>query len=264
VWSPQRDLQTPRSENHELDGLVHQTMGAWTDNWIAPRNLAAGSRLFNSPIRDSMTSDTSIPPAPVRSHSPTQLEGQWNLPNQITVTRLGLAVISMILIDQRAWLWACLAFVVAAGTDFLDGLIARRYGLVTVLGRVLDPLVDKLLVGGAFAFLAAVPESGVHPWFAVVVIARELLVTTLRGLLEACGQDFSAAWSGKVKMALQCVAVAVVLLTLAQSPPWGELWQDALRRIRPWVLWGMTLATIYSGGVYVVRAMRLIESNRGA
>lgn len=212
---------------------------------------------------DAMTSDKPLLAGSTSRGSPVRWAGQWNLPNQITLLRLGLAVVSMILIDTQAWLAACVAFVVAAGTDFVDGHIARRYGLVTVLGRILDPLVDKLLVGGAFAFLAAVPESGVHPWFAVVVLARELLVTTLRGLLEASGKDFSAAWSGKVKMVLQCAAVACVLLTLVPEPPWGDSVAWVLLGLRKWLLWAMTAATIYSGAIYVARAMRLIESETG-
>jgi len=144
---------------------------------------------------------------------------QWNVANQITLSRLVLTLACLWLIDARLWGWAALVFFVAASTDFVDGYIARKYGLVTVLGRVLDPLVDKMLVGGGFIFLAAVPEARVSPWVAVIVIGRELFITSLRGLLEAAGKDFSAAWSGKVKMVLQCAAVVAVLLELATAPP---------------------------------------------
>ena len=92
-------------------------------------------------------------------------------------------------------------FVVAAGTDWLDGYWARKYGQVTNLGRILDPFVDKIIICGTFIFLAAVPDSGVQAWMAVVIVGRELLVTALRSYLEGEGADFSASMSGKLKMA---------------------------------------------------------------
>ncbi len=99
----------------------------------------------------------------------------------------------------------------AAGTDWLDGYWARKYGQVTTLGRILDPFVDKIIICGTFIFLAAVPDSGVAAWMAVVIVGRELLVTALRSYLEGEGADFSAIMSGKLKMVLQCVAVLVSL-----------------------------------------------------
>src|SRR5205814_7422666 len=100
----------------------------------------------------------------------------FNLPNQLTASRFVLAIVLFILIEVRLWL-ACLGvFVLAAFTDWLDGYLARRQGLVSTLGRNLDPLVDKVLVCGAYIFL--LPEGTrngwLQSWMVTVVVAREL------------------------------------------------------------------------------------------
>jgi len=199
--------------------------------------------------------------ATVGAEPASPLAGWWNIPNQITLARLVLALVCLALIDSGAWLPACVTFIVAASTDFIDGYITRRYGLVTVLGWILDPLVDKIVVAGAFTFLAAVPESGVHPWLVVIVVVRELFITSLRGMLEAAGRDFSAAWSGKVKMALQCVAIVLVLLTLwvASKSDVSANWRAALPVVRDAALWGAAVSTLYSAYVYVVRAAAMLR-----
>lgn len=113
-------------------------------------------------------------------------------------------------------------FVLAAATDALDGLLARRWNAITRFGRVMDPLADKILVLGALVLLAGPAFDaegkalgGFTGWMVIIIISRELLVTSLRGLAEAAGVDASANWAGKVKMILQSAAVPTVLLTLA-------------------------------------------------
>ena len=109
-------------------------------------------------------------------------------------------------------------FVVAAGTDWVDGFWARRYGQVTTLGRILDPFVDKIIICGTFIFLVAESAIRASPaWMAVIVVGRELLVTALRSFLEEQGADFSAKLSGKLKMVLQCLAATLSLLALSQA-----------------------------------------------
>jgi phosphatidylglycerophosphate synthase len=83
-----------------------------------------------------------------------------------------------------------------------------------VVGRILDPFVDKVIIGGSFIFLAVQPDSGVNAWMVITVIGREMFITSLRSFLESEGRDFSATWSGKLKMVLQCLAVAGSLLYL--------------------------------------------------
>src|SRR5690242_17917836 len=125
--------------------------------------------------------------ASVRNSAPAV----FNVPNQLTTLRLVLSIVLFVLIElgtQLAtpgyYLAAMVVFIVAAGTDWLDGYWARKYAQVTTLGRILDPFVDKVIICGTFIFLAALPESGLTAWMAVVVVARELLVTALRGFLE--------------------------------------------------------------------------------
>lgn len=208
----------------------------------------------------------------VEPHRPTEarpaLLGRHalNAPNVITLSRLVLAVVLFVLIDVGGWwLTATWVFIVAASTDFIDGYIARKYGLVTVLGRVLDPFVDKIIVCGAFVFLQKWPASGVTAWITFVILAREMFITSLRSFLEHRGQDFSARWSGKLKMLLQCAAVPACLLTLspavAASLQRSGAWAGLLS-LRDVLLAAAVFMTIYSGVEYTWRAARLLSPRK--
>ncbi len=180
-----------------------------------------------------------------------------NLPNLITLIRLLLAFVLFTMIEYSSyWVAAACLFVFAAATDALDGWIARRYQMITTLGRILDPFVDKIIVCGAFIFLLARPESGVNAWMVVILIGREMFVSTLRGFLEQHGKDFAANWAGKIKMILQSVAVTASLLSMdAQLSQ--LLWFNPTRDI---LLWGAVIATAYSGLIYIFRATSLLIS----
>jgi CDP-diacylglycerol--glycerol-3-phosphate 3-phosphatidyltransferase len=177
----------------------------------------------------------------------------FNVPNQLTAARLILSIVVFVLIPLKLYLPALIVFIIAASTDWIDGYYARRYGQVTKLGRVFDPFVDKIIICGAFIFLAAEPQSGIKAWMAVVVVAREMLVTALRGLIEQEGGDFSAMMSGKLKMVFQCIAVALSLYALMRSaesrPPWLE-WSLFV------AVWIAVLSTIYSGVGYLFAAAK--------
>ncbi|MEP3481719.1 MAG: CDP-alcohol phosphatidyltransferase family protein [Fuerstiella sp.] len=193
-----------------------------------------------------------------------------NIPNAITMSRLILALVLFVVIQNGSnWIIAATLFVIAASTDWLDGYLARKYGQVTTLGRILDPFVDKFIVGGAFLFLlekngslptgsdastAAPLQSGVTAWMVIIVIGREMFVSSLRGFLEQQGKDFSASFSGKAKMTLQCFAVTASLLSLASSLSWT--WLPMTRDI---LLWSAVVVTVYSGLVYVFRAIELLK-----
>ncbi|MCA9027949.1 MAG: CDP-diacylglycerol--glycerol-3-phosphate 3-phosphatidyltransferase [Planctomycetaceae bacterium] len=198
------------------------------------------------------------PPLPIDRRS-------LNVPNILTLSRFVLSLVLFVLIDYDGW-WRLSAalFIVAASTDFLDGYYARKYGQVTVLGRVLDPFVDKIIICGSFIFLLRYPQSGVTTWMVFVIIGREMFVTSLRAILERHGTDFSAKWSGKIKMILQCVAVPVSLFSL--SPEFREdispiISPAAFDTFRDAFLWATVLFTLYSGVEYTVRGFRLLNQS---
>lgn len=183
-----------------------------------------------------------------------------NLPNFITLSRLLLAVLLFAMISvQGLWISAAIVFVFAAATDALDGYLARRYGQVTTLGRILDPFVDKIIICGAFIFLLEKrADSGINAWMVIIVIGREMFVTSLRAFLEQHGRDFSATWTGKIKMALQCIAVTASLLSLSPqvTSPGFNVFRDAL-------LWSAVAVTAYSGLSYTLRAIHMLRESRG-
>lgn len=160
-------------------------------------------------------------------------------------------------------LWACLLFSLGALTDLLDGLLARRWGVISKFGRIMDPFADKLLVVGAFAMMAgpafdaelsngkALQVSGVMPWMALVILSRELLVTTIRAVLEARGIDFSASLSGKAKMVVQCGCIISVFLILAFASPMPLMWA---RKLIDAMVWTAVIVTALSIVPYAVRA----------
>lgn len=198
---------------------------------------------------------------------------QLRLPNQLTCARLLLAVLMFILLalpgeggpQPPTLIIAAALFLVAALTDALDGHLARRWDAVSVLGRVLDPFADKLLILGSFVLLAGPGfldaegrlMSGVTPWMAVVILGRELLVTTIRAAFESRGVDFSASWSGKIKMILQSCAAPILMIGVAwqlRLPIESEL-RDALRLVASVLAWMTVLITAWSAIPYVRRAI---------
>src|SRR6516165_11098600 len=92
----------------------------------------------------------------------------FNLPNQLTAARAVLAIALFVLISLQLWMWCLAVFLLAALTDYLDGYLARKQGLTSTLGRNFDPLVDKILICGAYIFVMPVPNSGLAPWMVTV------------------------------------------------------------------------------------------------
>ncbi len=193
----------------------------------------------------------------------------FNVPNKISAARLMLSCALFVLIPLHYYWLALTLFVVAAGTDWIDGWYARKFNQVTQLGRILDPFCDKILICGAYILLA-VEMQDLFPWFAqitgwmaVVVVGRELLVTVLRSLIEGAGGDFSAKMAGKLKMVFQCVAVGSCLVALAIKagsatvvlPVWLE-WSVIGS------VWLSVVSTLHSGYLYLWGARTAIMENR--
>lgn len=176
-----------------------------------------------------------------------------NAPNIIAASRIVATpfFVWMLIADDGQnmllrWL-AALFFVVAIATDALDGWLARRFNMVTDLGKLLDPIADKFLTGGALVGLSILGE--LPWWITLVILVREIGITVHR-LLEAKTVVVAAAWMGKLKTIAQSVAIALALF------PFASVFGD-------WVVWlnvsTMTLAvalTILSGIDYIVTAIR--------
>jgi CDP-diacylglycerol--glycerol-3-phosphate 3-phosphatidyltransferase len=184
----------------------------------------------------------------------------FNLPNQLTAGRAVLAVVLFALIALHLWIWCLVVFALAAVTDWLDGYLARKQGLTSTLGRNLDPLVDKILICGAYIFLLPDSESGLAAWMVTVVVARELAITVLRSFLESYGSKFGADWLGKIKMWLQCAALIAVFIALqaklavsGEPTPGYDLTRDV-------IIYAMVIVTILSGLQYLWRAMFLLRA----
>jgi phosphatidylglycerophosphate synthase len=211
-----------------------------------------------------------------------------HVPNVLTGSRLVLACVFFVMLsayqyqgrgDPKLMISAFIVYCVAAGTDFLDGYLARKWKVEGAFGRVVDPFADKILVLGSFIFFAGknfiIPDSdqpephvvktitGVAPGIVVILLARELLVTTLRGLSEAGGQSFGAVWAGKVKMGFQSAAILVILAYVAFLPWLGRL-QPYAQGLRDIMIWATVLITIYSAWDYIQKAVKGYGKERAA
>ena len=183
------------------------------------------------------------------------------LPNAITIVRILMAPIFlwMLLADGGSdgavrW-WAAVIFIVAIATDGIDGYLARKYEIVTDLGKLLDPIADKVLTGFAFIGLSILGE--LPWWITIVVLIRELGITVYRFIVVS-DHVLAAAWMGKLKTVAQAVALSLALL-----PLWDLVGE--------WIFWvngvTMTIAvvlTIASGIDYVVTEVRAARARRAA
>ncbi|HSC88364.1 MAG TPA: CDP-diacylglycerol--glycerol-3-phosphate 3-phosphatidyltransferase [Polyangiaceae bacterium] len=140
-------------------------------------------------------------------------EDALNVPNLLTFGRIAVIPLVLWLIDQatpRDCVYAALAYSAAAITDLLDGWLARRMGIVSVLGKFLDPLADKLLVMATLVWL--VPMGRIPEWAVVLLLARELTINGLRSIASSEGVVIAAGGGGKSKTALQMVGILCLIL----------------------------------------------------
>jgi CDP-diacylglycerol--glycerol-3-phosphate 3-phosphatidyltransferase len=151
--------------------------------------------------------------APARPHGSTLAKDALNIPNLLTFGRIVAIPFFVWLLDQPTPIrcfWACIVFTGAAITDLLDGYLARRLGVVSVLGKFLDPLADKLIVMAALVWM--VPMGRIAAWVVVLLLAREISVTGLRSVAASEGVIISAGQEGKTKTALQMIGIVALLL----------------------------------------------------
>ncbi len=150
---------------------------------------------------------------PIKKRRSSIREDAINLPNLLTFLRILLIPVVLVLLARgtpRANFMAAMVYAVTAVTDFLDGWLARKRGLISVLGKFLDPLADKLLVMAVLIFM--VHLGRVPSWAVIVIIARELSITSLRVIAMSEGVVIAAGQGGKDKTALQMVALLMLIL----------------------------------------------------
>jgi len=174
-----------------------------------------------------------------------------NLPNLVTMSRVVLIPLVLYFIDNfnplRTFI-ASLLYLVAAAGDFLDGYLARSRGEVSMLGKFLDPLADKLMVNAVLVYMVALAR--VPAWIVVVLIARDLAVNGLRSIASAQGLVIAASDGGKIKTALQLVAV-VLLLIHFRYPALGVGILVDYHVAGWWLLVLSTVMSVYSGADYM-------------
>jgi CDP-diacylglycerol--glycerol-3-phosphate 3-phosphatidyltransferase len=139
--------------------------------------------------------------------------GLLNLPNILTLARVAAVPIIVLLLlseSRAAGVWAAAIFGMAAVTDFIDGWLARKWGIVTVLGKFLDPLADKLVVMAALIML--IPHGRVPAWAVFLILAREMIITGLRSIASSEGIVIDASDLGKYKTIYQMVAIPGLML----------------------------------------------------
>lgn len=176
-----------------------------------------------------------------------------NWANRLTLSRLVLTILFVVVLNSD-WRYAHTAslvlFVVASVTDYFDGEIARRYGSVTNFGKLMDPLVDKIMM--AAAFISLVPLKAIPAWAATTVVAREFLITGMRLMASAQGQILPAERLGKHKTSWQIGTVLFFLSLLSvrelkymetESTWWWRAWNECGGLL----VWITVLLTIYSG-----------------
>ena len=149
------------------------------------------------------------------SAPPSGPELFWNLPNSVTMLRVAVVPVLLVLplaLDERGSAIIAVCFIVAAVTDIIDGWLARRGQQVTSIGKLIDPLADKLLVSTALIVLLAVGRVPAWAtWMVVVIVGRELAVTGLRGVAAAGGQVMGASRLAKTKTLSQNIAIGALL-----------------------------------------------------
>mgnify|MGYP001192032227 FL=1 len=204
-----------------------------------------------------------------------------NLPNQITVARLALSLVFFILLGivghgtdsetrQVILNWSTALFMLAMFTDFLDGYLARKWNIESTFGRIADPFVDKIVICGSFILLTTVSDF-VEPWYPLVIVFREFLVSGLRSYIESAGVAFGAAWAGKVKLAIQGLTIPALLFyeanfvvikngayQLNETSFWPWL-QEPLYWLTFALLTATLISTFYSCVVYLRKAARILR-----
>ncbi len=173
-----------------------------------------------------------------------------NLPNLLTLARIAIIPLVIVLLDRgtpRDCIWAAVVYSLAAITDLVDGYLARRMNVVSVVGKFLDPLADKLLVMATLVWM--VPLGRISTWIVVLLLAREISVTALRSIASSEGIIIAAGGDGKTKTAFQMVGILCLILGYPYHLTLG-----------PWDLGAVDLVHVGRWLVYISLAYSLLSA----
>ncbi len=191
-----------------------------------------------------------------------------NWANRLTLSRLGLTILFTMALNSE-WRFghtlALVLFIIAGITDYVDGEIARRYHSITDFGKLMDPLVDKVMI--AAAFISLVPLTAIPAWAATIVVARDFLITGLRLLASSKGQILPAESLGKHKTSWQIITVVFFLALLSIKELryadgaalwWTRAWNEGGTAL----IWITVALTLYSGLGYAWRHRAIVGTDR--
>lgn len=178
----------------------------------------------------------------------------FNVPNSLTLARIGsipLIIFFLLFPNQLSSFLAAITFSAASLTDLLDGFFARRRKTVTSIGRLLDPIADKLLISAALIMLISL--NRVPAWMVFLIIAREITITGLRGIGSSKGFIIDASALGKYKTSFQILATFGLLLHFSY-------WGINFHKVGMVLLWIALILTLWSGTAYFVRFYRILSA----
>lgn len=178
-----------------------------------------------------------------------------NVPNLLSISRILSVPVFIVLMlrptPERAF-WAGVVFSLASITDWFDGYLARKWGQVTRIGKLLDPVADKILIASALILLVEVNPTLVPSWIAIIIIGREIAVTGLRAMAAAENVVIPAESLGKYKVGAQITAILSFLFSYPIGAEWPRLLGTA-------ALWLAMVLALYSGGLYFFNYWKRME-----
>lgn len=192
----------------------------------------------------------------------TKPHSVWNIPNILTLIRIAVIPLMVYLLlngNREPSFWAAALFSAASFTDWLDGFVARKMGIVTVFGKFLDPIADKLIVMAALIMI--IPLNRVPAWMVLVILGREIIITGLRGIASSEGIVIEASELGKFKTIFQIVAIIALLLHydyhwfFSSDHP---LLLANMHNVGMFYLWIAFIITLWSGIDYLARFIKVI------
>lgn len=182
------------------------------------------------------------------------LNKTFGLPNQLTVLRFIIGILFLVVLSSKLFHLALALFLVAMVTDFLDGYLARKKGLISNFGRMADPFADKMIICGGFIILTSFAPSVLEPWMVAVIVVRELVISILRGYAEIRGIPFPSSIWGKFKMAVQSVTLCALLFV---AGCWGQ-YPWAMKGLNE-LVWFTVILTAFSGLPYLYNAWQTFQ-----